>query len=372
MKKLFTLVLICLSAPFLAQKPITIINQDWDNNQWNDESRITNNYGSNDHILSSLEEEWTNPPGVWQNNTLTTFQTLPSGNIEEYISQSWIVPASVWANAVRASYTYANDKPKTIDYYNWVTDTWVNYMKMTNDYDGAGFLVSELQQSWESTESAWENISLTNYTNLPNGNIEQSIMQIWDDDENQWVNSMRNIHDYSANRLSTIVTQMWMGTDWINLNRETYTYDSNGREWTQKEEKWNMVTSQWENRGLTTYTYDANGDVTEELYQAWENTAWVNDSRTVFTYSGSTGIEMPAGMKIRLFPNPAGDYLYIESSDVESTGSYQIVAINGKIILQNKLLGNMTRVDLTALPAGVYLVKTETNKMKTIKKFTKK
>ena len=63
-----------------------------------------------------------------------------------------------------------------------------------------------------------------------------------------------------------------------------------------------------------------------------------------------------------LYPNPADGELLLEfSGRGVGSGSYAVYALTGEVILQGVLSGNMTRIDLTGLPEGAWLLEWKTS-----------
>ena len=58
--------------------------------------------------------------------------------------------------------------------------------------------------------------------------------------------------------------------------------------------------------------------------------------------------------KLRVYPNPASDYLIIET-DVEDY--YELFNLQGKFILKKQITAPTTKLDVSAIPNGVYLLK---------------
>ena len=74
--------------------------------------------------------------------------------------------------------------------------------------------------------------------------------------------------------------------------------------------------------------------------------------------------------KIALFPNPANNFLTVKS-DVP-LGNYEIYTLTGKLLVQNEVRATTLTLDISELPAGVYLFKTVNNGQNSIDKFIKK
>ncbi len=61
--------------------------------------------------------------------------------------------------------------------------------------------------------------------------------------------------------------------------------------------------------------------------------------------------------KIQIYPNPAGEVLYIEGDFDDSDNEVQIYNLLGDMVVSRHIGGNKATIDLSSLPAGVYVVK---------------
>ena len=59
--------------------------------------------------------------------------------------------------------------------------------------------------------------------------------------------------------------------------------------------------------------------------------------------------------KVSLFPNPAGDELTIQL-EKSNYNSFTISTATGQLVMQKAISNTITKVDIKALPAGLYLV----------------
>lgn len=103
---------------------------------------------------------------------------------------------------------------------------------------------------------------------------------------------------------------------------------------------------------------------------AW---GWAIDN--LYIQDAITGIENQLNTYVRIYPNPAGDWLTLEADDLSGNVSIELVNLQGQKIYslnteseQGKL--NQT-INLSAFASGFYLVKLETQKGTVIKKIIK-
>lgn len=59
---------------------------------------------------------------------------------------------------------------------------------------------------------------------------------------------------------------------------------------------------------------------------------------------------------VKIYPNPANDFITIETNENSKNGAYYLLDINGKTI-QHEAFNKFQTIDITSLPAGVYFIK---------------
>jgi hypothetical protein len=75
----------------------------------------------------------------------------------------------------------------------------------------------------------------------------------------------------------------------------------------------------------------------------------------------------PENSKIKIYPNPANDKIYLGNTITK----YKIISVVGAVMLEGKALPSES-VDLTGLPSGAYAIQVEAEGIKTIRRFIKK
>jgi hypothetical protein len=102
----------------------------------------------------------------------------------------------------------------------------------------------------------------------------------------QWVNVDRDTYTYDAsnNRLSDLY-ESWSNGQWVNVDRDTYTYDASNNRLSDLYESWSN--GQWAGTYRYTYTYDASNNRLTDLSEHWWNGQWVGTDRGTYTYDAS-------------------------------------------------------------------------------------
>ncbi len=107
--------------------------------------------------------------------------------------------------------------------------------------------------------------------------------------DQEWINIERNFYTYdsSANLIQHIVYK-WNIDKWDTLSRFIYTYDFQGRLNTEFSEKKGYYS--WENLYRIFYTYNVSGNLISKLREVWQNNNWVNSYRYSTTYNINSNI----------------------------------------------------------------------------------
>jgi len=82
------------------------------------------------------------------------------------------------------------------------------------------------------------------------------------------------------------------------------------------------------------------------------------------TNGGGTGIvENPGNSNhLQIYPNPAKDNITIELSVLTTNTYLSIINVNGQVLLEQKMTGCKTPIDISNLPGGVYFVSIKNDK----------
>lgn len=187
--------------------------------------------------------------------------------------------------------TLSSQNINTILTENWENSTWIADGRTLNTYDGNNHLTNSLSQTWDSTLLSWTNAIQLNYTNNPNGTVNQMIAQIWMTDT--WSDSYRTTFTYNAfNKELTAISDIWVGTDWMPTSKQTNTYDTNQYLTNSLRQSWDFITSNWTNSTQSNYTNNSNGTVAQVINQSWNTvgSSWDNVAKTNYTYNASDAV----------------------------------------------------------------------------------
>jgi hypothetical protein len=171
----------------------------------------------------------------------------------------------------------------------WTNGDWQKSFQKLFTYDGSGYLISDLSQTWDVPSTSWENSAQTIYDNNADGKPGVVTSQIWDG--GSWNYLTRSTYTYNtAKEVLTEVTEMWLGVIWQNTSKETNTYDGSGYLTNNLSQSWDFISSAWKNNIQINYTNNPDGNPNQEITQSWDGAAWINSTRSTYTYNASNKV----------------------------------------------------------------------------------
>jgi hypothetical protein len=86
---------------------------------------------------------------------------------------------------------------------------------------------------------------------------------------------------------------------------------------------------------------------------------------TVYNQSGI--VEIPQVSGLIVYPNPTNHLLQITSPNLQNNTKYSIYSLSGQMMMQGKLQGETTTINVKFLPKGMYYLKVGNEVVKVIK-----
>jgi hypothetical protein len=282
----------------------------WDNNQWVNETQywpVIDEYGN---FIEEIYKAWVDTG--WVNSERYLYEYDENDNIISEISQSWI--STDWIHSNRYVYTYINNNLTEKLYQQWDNTDWLNVDRYQYTYVDNN-LTEELFQQYIS---GWNNVSLIQNSFDSQNNIIETLNKRWD--SGSWFLEMQFTNQYSNGNLTVVTLQEgWIGTIWTNIGLYTQEFNSNNflveyrsqywhstNGWTNQQ-RWletytadnkplEWITQFWQNNNWENFsrlisTYDVNGNETVFAWEIWENSHWTNHIQILLTYTPITSVE---------------------------------------------------------------------------------
>jgi len=134
---------------------------------------------------------------------------------------------------------------------------------------------------------------------------------------------------------------------------------------------WNNVGSIGFSNDAAAYVNLALNPLNGEQYVAFQD-AGNSNKATVMKYDSLyVGMSDQHQWAVSLYPNPATDKIIVETSGITPGKALVIYDIEGQDLIQQQVTGIKTTVDISRLPAGVYVVKVTGDRTAQVRKIIK-
>ena len=387
------------------------ITRFWDNVEgWTNKDTIWENYYNSNTLHKYVRKPWNSSTQSWA-DTSHYIKYYENGLYSQYLYRHWNYSNNEFGIGFKFHYFLNNngDYEYDIDYI-WDADSlaWILSEKYNYYYDTNGYRDETLIQSWDSVADEWRNYKQRLYTYDTNGNNIQTIWHTWINDTEEWINSRNYLYTYDTNGNQTKeFRQNWDSNieEWVNSKQYISTYDNNGNLIQRLAQEWKIEIEDWENSSQHLYNYDAKGNLTQHLVQHWNRNIenWENLYQNLYIYDNNenqtqqlqqnwdisieewvnsfkynyywsefeiSGIESVNYHEVSVFPNPATDKLRISSEISLKKAIVNIFSISGKLIYNSTLADNSI-ININDLPAGVYIIKINSESINFVDKIIK-
>lgn len=340
---------------------------------WKNSMRITNVYPPvyGDSITTSQTVQvWNSGTGTWDNSSSVAYTfngPLTQNTPTEYTQYQWI---GWWLPTDRYVYTYNANQQRnsyTRQYWDSSTSVWVNQTRYTYHFDANQDIDTITAHVWDETNNVWKNSSFS--VNVNSAVVGQPVSYTswsWDNANSVYFVSDRFTYFWNAfGKQDSMYQEVHNGTSWDYVSRTLMTYDTDGNQTSYKVIGWNGTG--WQNSLIYTYTYNAYSYQTSRFYQEWDVAAgaWKDVSKDdhFYTCTGSAGLPEQVSQALGLYPNPAGDYIFLQTETVQKVTLYSLTGT----VLGEYSVGKNQGIDVSFLPAGVYVLATKKGASKFLK-----
>lgn len=355
--------------------------QSYDQGNWNNSMKITNQYNPNMSVTSELIQVWIE--GEWTNCTHRIHEYDSDNNEKVRIFSKWeqnqweydhkyemewvdnCMISSVyfiwfngsWLNSNKTIKTYTiNGNLETLESFTWNSGTWENNYRHFYYYDDHFREIKHVKQYW--LPGAWSNQyqTITNYN--PEGNIESIYDYVWSNQD--WVENERVLNEYDASQLTmTSIFQHIEGDDWNNDTKGIFTkYEDlwiliEGNEW--RDDQWCKNTqlnyslnSENEVYALATKTWTDSYNEIPGILSRWDSTVWYASDHV-----GEE--EILRQLELFAYPNPSKGTLRI-LTDLKPTTLYVYNTAGNLVRRIENIFGGIIDIDLIDEPRGMYFI----------------
>jgi hypothetical protein len=304
---------------------------------------------------------------------LFSYEYTKKGILSSESDFMWDKKTEDWKNYKKDTYTYNTENrlvEKTSSF--WSNDSWVINSKKMPVYNTESLVSEELYYEWDKTSEDWNPATIKyTYTYNAEGYQTEYLQQLKKASSDTWNDPSSKVV-YTRNPAGQVTEELGQNWDsetqtWINSFKYEYNYDASKHQtnvgyYTWKENKWNEGQK-------TICIYDSDGDLERaEYYRSFDDASL--DAYCLYTYTTleeATNSAKIAAEQFSVYPNPATAYVNLQIPSAlfgKTAGLYDTA---GRLIKNISCENEVTNIDISELPVGIYFIKIENQTKKVIK-----
>lgn len=359
-----------------AEQLARVLNETNFGTGWISQSENIYTYNTRGYLVKDLRRTWNG--AEFRNLQQTDYQNNTSGVVTNERVQGW--DGAAWENVDSSSYTIngMNEVASAI-HFDWEVDQWVNAYKSTGTFSGE-LLTVVTDELWEN--GAWVNDGRTTLSYDGEKRITSVLEEFWDVNGGIWVNESLTelsytsactvlpltLLNFEATKSAADIFLKWETTNEINTSGFDIERSTDGTNFQT------IGTVQSTGRQtLNRYSYmdKIGNDLNGTLYYRLRMT----DIDGKFTISNVAKVTVDSRVTLSLFPNPVGNQLIFITGENMNNAIVSIIGQDGRTLLSQKFGNingsNKNTIDVSTLPAGVYILRLKNNNRVSTQKFIK-
>lgn len=169
--------------------------------------------------------------------------------------------------------------------YEWLTSAWSPYSRTSYTRNGDGLITETVSQYTVTSSNTWENQERKTIT-YTNQHLTMAVMQEWDADSSAWTDISKFEFTYSGDTIKNLSGSFFMGT-WFPIFSGSFYYSPTVAG--QLDSMIMTISFLETTQSKIALTYQANGQIGQTMgyERAGTSGAWIETSRSTFTYSGT-------------------------------------------------------------------------------------
>ena len=156
------------------------------------------------------------------------------------------------------------------------------------------------------------------FDNVTN-NLVSKTNQYWNSGTSAWENATKALYFYTGSSLSSIVWQTWGGSNWVNVAKNSYSYDLSNHLYQDKYQLWNSSTATFDPSSQKTYYYDGVGNLLQTIGQTYVTATSTYSFTDKFDYTYDTHNWLTNSL-YAVWNGAAWDTNYMYSNSYDTTG----------------------------------------------------
>ena len=261
---------------------------------------------------------------------------------------------------------------QTMYEYQQETSSWKKSIKQTLDYLNNGDSIVEEQFYWPEIDTNWTQI-IKYSTTYENGLRKKYYLYNWDWLSRQY--KKQSMEDYfydESDNLIKSVSSFWDEASSAFIEIRKLIYSGDNLEYITYF-NWDNSTQTWIPKGLIIYNLDEKGRSTsrDRLDYNEDDDSFLRTNVTQYIYKDQVvGINNLPKMEVQIYPNPTKDMLILKHDNLGKY-AFEIIDINGKVLLSKQSNNALNRISMQELNSGIYFLKVNSGGQVTTKQIIK-
>ncbi len=301
-----------------------------------------------------------------------------------------------WKEFIKEDYRYdTKNKLKQTNRFSWKysSNQWVETEQVKCSYDNEGKLLKDSLLQWSLQTEDWIKSSKNDYTYIPTGkqhyiyhSVYNQELSVWEEDEYTWY-----LYTYSYAQLISKTVFHKYDEEWKRHEMEAYSRGDRGEingnktvvwDYSEEQPNFDVMQSQFK------YDYEMSSDevlfpyyfrnpealfyhhkiIHNNLYKKEEeSTDMVQYRHEDYFYSTlgkSTGIIKELFNTIKVYPNPASDFITIEGLEKNQQFYVELYNVTGSKVLEKQINTTIETLNVSFLRPGIYFYSVVMNNQK--------
>jgi Secretion system C-terminal sorting domain len=304
--------------------------EEYENSEWITGSEILLEYNAQNQLI--VDVLWYYNEGVIQfGRKWESFYS--ADNLTEGIQSSWNVDTGEWELILKWEYQYSDGLISKILEYDYLISIWDINQEFSYTYNAQGLEIEELTKLWSETENAFENSDITTTSYNSNGKVIEMLSKSWDFVTQNWSEGNYYLYEYEYDNnnnctLSLTTVAMEFGElSILTKSKFESEYDNNNYLITEIEFTWDEFSSAWTELKKSDFTNNEAGNPLEVLIFTKLSGDWEPYGKEIWTYDGAVAVkdieQLPTEFALEQnYPNPFNpttkiSYNINETSNIE-------------------------------------------------------
>lgn len=257
------------------------------------------NNSVNATVETTLTYPWNTTLNAWDDTmsfiklTGDTNHILDFVVFTDYVDKSYDYIDNKFVYGTRYKISLLNDtcpSQQEIFVLDTVNNVFVPYQKMVISYDNNLLIDSVIVYNYDAVMQQYDLVALMLYTFTGNL-ITERVMKFWDG--TQWVNSQRELYTYDSNGNEIeYISQIWdnMLNNWMDSNKSEKTYNANNQILTDSQYNWDNMQNTWTPLFKSSFAYDSQGNMILKEYFTSDGFSFVPMQKYEYTYDTNNNL----------------------------------------------------------------------------------